>query len=92
MTIFSNWTPSNSGYQLVSTTHDAAAKPKNSSFQQNYVTDMAEYMISRPPGWALNEKMLKVLSLFKESPGGGILARVWIPMNHGDQLFLSNCE
>lgn len=44
------------------------------------------------PGWSLNEKMLKLLSMFKESSGGGVLAQVWIPMKHGNQLFLSTCE
>ncbi|PRQ49386.1 putative transcription factor Nin-like family [Rosa chinensis] len=73
-------------------THDAAAKPKNGSFQQNNVMDMADYVIPRPYGWSLNEKMLKALSFFKESFGGGILAQVWVPMKHGDHSFLSTCE
>lgn len=72
--------------------HDEVAKLKNDSFQQNNVMDMANYVIPRPIGWSLDEKMLKALSLFKESSGGGILAQVWVPLKHGDQLFLSTCE
>ncbi|XP_004289276.1 PREDICTED: protein NLP8-like [Fragaria vesca subsp. vesca] len=72
--------------------HDAAAKLKNGFVQQNNIMDTADYVISRPHGWSLNEKMLKALSLFKESSGGGILAQVWVPMKHGDHSFLSTCE
>lgn len=42
---------------------------------------------------ALDQKMLRALSLVKESSSsGGILAQVWVPMKHGDQLVLSTSE
>ncbi|XP_021801287.1 protein NLP8-like isoform X1 [Prunus avium] len=72
--------------------NDLAAKLNNGSFQQNNVMEVGKYMISRPPGLSLNEKMLKALSLFKESSGGGILAQLWVPMKYGDHYLLSTCE
>ncbi|XP_058780274.1 protein NLP9-like [Vicia villosa] len=41
---------------------------------------------------SLDEKMLKALSFFKESAGGGILAQVWVPIKHDGQIFLSTSE
>ena len=49
-------------------------------------------MIPRPLSMSVDEKMLKALSLFKASSGGGILAQVWVPMRLGDQHILSTCE
>ncbi|CAN6723797.1 unnamed protein product [Malus baccata var. baccata] len=72
--------------------NDSAIKLNNSSFQHNNPMDMESYMIYRPPGLSLNEKMLKALSMFKETSGGGILAQLWVPMKHGDQYLLSTCE
>ncbi|XP_068317858.1 protein NLP9-like [Pyrus communis] len=72
--------------------NDSAIKLNNSSFQHNNPMDMERYMIYRPPGLSLNEKMLKALSMFKETSGGGILAQLWVPMKHGDQYLLSTCE
>ncbi|XP_061353799.1 protein NLP9-like [Gastrolobium bilobum] len=43
-------------------------------------------------GWSLDERMLRALSFFKESAGGGILAQVWVPMKHGDEFILSTSE
>ncbi|XP_061365146.1 protein NLP9-like [Gastrolobium bilobum] len=54
--------------------------------------DMGNHIISRPPGLSLDERMLKALSFFKESAGGGILAQVWVPIQHGDQFVLSTSE
>ncbi|XP_015866231.3 protein NLP9 [Ziziphus jujuba] len=72
--------------------NESVTKQSDGSFQQNNVVDVANSIISRPPAVSLDEKMLKALSLFKESSGGGILAQVWVPMKHGDQYFLSTCE
>ena len=36
--------------------------------------------------------MLRALSLFKDSSGGGILAQVWVPMRLGNQHILSTCQ
>ncbi|XP_071685984.1 protein NLP9-like [Rutidosis leptorrhynchoides] len=41
---------------------------------------------------SLAEKMLKALSFFKDSSGGGILAQVWVPIKEGDKYVLSTCE
>ncbi|KAL5990835.1 hypothetical protein ACLOJK_011740 [Asimina triloba] len=49
-------------------------------------------VISRSLGWSLPERMLKALSLFKESACSGILAQVWVPIRQGDEYFLSTCE
>ncbi|KAF9611667.1 hypothetical protein IFM89_034850 [Coptis chinensis] len=48
--------------------------------------------IPRHIGYSLAEKMLKALSLFKESSGGGILVQVWMPIKHGDKVILSTSE
>lgn len=48
--------------------------------------------ISRPFSWSLDERMLRALSLFKESSPGGILAQVWVPVRHGNQFFLSTSD
>jgi len=50
------------------------------------------YIMSRPPALSLDERMLRALSFFKESAGGGILAQVWVPIKDGDQLILSTSE
>lgn len=41
---------------------------------------------------SLAEKMLKALSLFKDSSGAGILAQVWVPIKEGDKYVLSTYE
>ncbi|XP_010908915.2 protein NLP2 [Elaeis guineensis] len=43
-------------------------------------------------GVSLAERLLKALSLFKESSGAGILAQAWMPMNQGDKYILSTYE
>lgn len=48
--------------------------------------------IPKPLGCTLSDKMLRALSLFKESSGKGILAQVWMPVRHGDKVLLSTCE
>ncbi|XP_052207620.1 protein NLP9 [Diospyros lotus] len=70
---------------------DYGAKKGNGSFQQN-MSDMANYAIPRPMAQTLAEKMLRALSCFRESSGGGILAQVWVPIRHGNQYILSTCE
>ncbi|KAI4334626.1 hypothetical protein L6164_019291 [Bauhinia variegata] len=59
----------------------------NGSFEQLNTLDVA-----RSPGWSLDERMLKALSFFKESAGGGILAQVWVPIKQGDKFILSTSE
>ncbi|XP_008791813.1 protein NLP2-like isoform X2 [Phoenix dactylifera] len=43
-------------------------------------------------GFSLPERMLRALSLFKESSCGGILAQVWMPIKRGDLYMLSTSE
>ncbi|KAL4632280.1 hypothetical protein ACB092_04G038500 [Castanea dentata] len=69
-----------------------ATAQNNCSIPQNSVFDMENCMIPRPLSMSVDEKMLKALSLFKASSGGGILAQVWVPMRLGDQHILSTCE
>ncbi|KAF8402375.1 hypothetical protein HHK36_013330 [Tetracentron sinense] len=71
---------------------DSGIKQSTGSFPQISISDMGNGIIPRPLGWSLAEKMLKALSLFKESSGGGILAQLWVPFKHGDEFILSTCE
>ncbi|XVF65674.1 hypothetical protein PTKIN_Ptkin09bG0268600 [Pterospermum kingtungense] len=59
---------------------------------QSNSSDLANSFVSRPIGQSLDEKMLRALSLLKESSGGGILAQVWVPIKHGDQYMLTTCD
>lgn len=62
------------------------------SCQQKNIQDTGNGIIHRPPVRSLAEKMLKALSLFKDSSGAGILAQVWVPIKEGDKYILSTCE
>ena len=64
----------------------------NSSFSQDNVLDVENCMVSRPLSRSIDEKMLRALSLFKDSSGEGILAQVWVPMRLGNQHILSTCQ
>lgn len=57
-----------------------------------YALDKEKNLVPRSLGWTLPEKLLRALSLFKESAGGGILAQVWVPVEHGDVPVLSTLE
>ncbi|KAL7611248.1 hypothetical protein Lser_V15G13651 [Lactuca serriola] len=64
-----------------------------SSCQQKKFQENGNGIIHRSPGGRpLAEKMLKALSLFKDSSGAGILAQVWVPIMEGDKYILSTCE
>ncbi|WCJ41283.1 Plant regulator RWP-RK family protein [Euphorbia peplus] len=82
------------GYPLDSMDSDdhLAEKQTSCAQPQRTVSDMAHTMISKPLEWSLNEKMLKALSLLRESAGGGILAQVWVPVKQGDQYIMSTYE
>uniref|UniRef100_A0A2N9GPI8 RWP-RK domain-containing protein n=1 Tax=Fagus sylvatica TaxID=28930 RepID=A0A2N9GPI8_FAGSY len=69
-----------------------AAVQNNGSFSQNNVLDVENCMVPRPLSRSIDEKMLRALSLFKDSSGGGILAQVWVPMRLGNQHILSTCQ
>lgn len=71
--------------------NESSTKMGNPSSQQNLV-DAGNCLIPRPFAQTLAEKMLRALSLVKESSGGGILAQFWVPIKHGDQYILSTCE
>ncbi|XP_074561496.1 protein NLP2-like [Curcuma longa] len=54
-----------------------------------------EVMLTVPPslqGMSLGERMLKALSLLRQSMRGGILAQVWMPIKQGDQYVLSTSQ
>ncbi|GLU04928.1 hypothetical protein SLE2022_220560 [Rubroshorea leprosula] len=72
--------------------NDSSVRQNLNNYQQSSVPDFANCMIARPIGQSLDEKMLRALSLFKESSGGGILAQVWTPIKQGDQLILTTSE
>ncbi|KAJ1424496.1 RWP-RK domain [Sesbania bispinosa] len=81
---------------LLDDTNDAnnlnSKQKNNGSLQHINTFDMGDNIISRPPGLSLDERMLRALSFFKESAGGGILAQVWVPLKHGSQVILSTSE
>lgn len=63
------------------------------SCQQKNVQENGTGIIHRSlQSQPLAEKMLKALSLFKDSSGAGILAQVWVPIKEGDTYILSTCE
>lgn len=67
--------------------------PKQSSgvYRENN-SNMSNSMVSRPVPLSLDEKMLRALSFFKLSSGGGILAQVWVPRKHGVDYILSTSD
>ncbi|KAL5543213.1 hypothetical protein UlMin_010923 [Ulmus minor] len=71
--------------------NETVTKQNNGSLEQNN-EDIVDSTMYRSIRCSLDERMLKALSLFKESAGGGILAQVWVPMKRGDQLVLSTSE
>ncbi|KAK8548121.1 hypothetical protein V6N13_055051 [Hibiscus sabdariffa] len=64
----------------------------NGGNRQSNSSDLANSSVSRPIGRSFEERMLRALSLFKESSGGGILAQVWVPIKHGDQYMLTTSD
>ncbi|KDP43908.1 hypothetical protein JCGZ_20918 [Jatropha curcas] len=69
---------------------DSGAKQSDGAHRQRFISDMAE--IAKPVGLSLDEKMLRALSMLKETAGGGILAQVWVPIRRGEQYILSTFE
>ncbi|KAM7266527.1 hypothetical protein ACFE04_004424 [Oxalis oulophora] len=63
----------------------------NATCSQNDISD-SNHMLFKAPSLSLNDKMLRALSLFRESSEIGILAQVWVPMKQGDKYTLSTCE
>ncbi|XP_074574350.1 protein NLP2-like [Curcuma longa] len=60
-----------------------------------YDSKSNEVVVTVPPslqGISFEERMLKALSLVRESSCCGILAQVWMPINHGEQYVLSTSE
>ncbi|KAE8694881.1 Plant regulator RWP-RK family protein, putative isoform 2 [Hibiscus syriacus] len=55
-------------------------------------SDLSNPLVSMPTRPSLDEKMLRALSLLKESSGGGILAQVWVPIKQGDHYMLTTSE
>ncbi|KAF2300309.1 hypothetical protein GH714_011645 [Hevea brasiliensis] len=71
---------------------DLGAKQSNGAQRQSNVSDMANCIITKAVGFSLDEKMLRALSLLKESAGWGILAQVRVPIRHGDQYIMTTFE
>lgn len=71
---------------------DQAVKKGKGCRQQNTTIDAGNSMVPRSPSQPLAEKMLRALSLFKESAGEGILAQVWVPVRTGEHYILSTSE
>ncbi|XWS09383.1 hypothetical protein CRYUN_Cryun40dG0080600 [Craigia yunnanensis] len=80
------------GSPLDSADAELGVRRNNGGSRQNNSSDLSNSLVSRPIGRSLDEKMLKALSLFKESSGGGILAQVWVPIKHGDQYMLTTSD
>ncbi|XVE84465.1 hypothetical protein DITRI_Ditri17bG0015800 [Diplodiscus trichospermus] len=80
------------GNPLDSSDAELRVKQHNGGNRQNNSSDLDNSLVSRPTGGSLDEKMLKALSLFKESSGGGILAQVWVPIKHGDHYMLTTSD
>ncbi|KAK1391092.1 Plant regulator RWP-RK family protein [Heracleum sosnowskyi] len=80
------------GFHLNFVDKDDGRAIKNSSSQQNNITGIKDCIIARPFPPPLEERMIKALSLFMESSGGGILAQLWVPVKDGDHVKLSTCE
>ncbi|CAK9184864.1 unnamed protein product [Ilex paraguariensis] len=80
------------GFPLDSADGDDSIAKRGNSCQKKNISDMGSCMIPRSLGHPLAEKMLRALSLFKESSGEGILAQFWVPIKHGDQYILSTYE
>ncbi|KAL7176820.1 hypothetical protein ACSBR2_030210 [Camellia fascicularis] len=70
---------------------DSCAKRCNNAFQQKML-HTEKCVIARQLAPTLAEKMLRVLSLFIESYGGGILAQFWVPIKRGNLYVLSTCD
>ncbi|XVF84343.1 hypothetical protein PTKIN_Ptkin17bG0029200 [Pterospermum kingtungense] len=80
------------GNLLESGNAELNVRENNVGNRQNNSSDLANSLVSRPIERSLDEKMLRALSLFKESSGGGILAQVWVPIKHGDQYLLTTSD
>lgn len=72
--------------------NDSSVRHNPDGYEPSSVLDLANCSVSWPLQRSLDEKMLRALSLFKESSGGGILAQVWIPIKQGDQYMLTTSE
>ncbi|KAJ8774743.1 hypothetical protein K2173_017189 [Erythroxylum novogranatense] len=73
-------------------TNNLSAKGCTGIHQQSNVFYGTSFMIPRPLQMSLNDRMLRALSLLKDSSGGGILVQVWVPITLGSQHFLTTSE
>ncbi|ONK77353.1 uncharacterized protein A4U43_C02F5650 [Asparagus officinalis] len=67
---------------------DTLASASANASDESMISIIPKYM----PNNSLAERLLRALSLFKESSGGGILAQVWMPMKHSNGYILSTSE
>ncbi|XP_047336894.1 protein NLP9-like isoform X2 [Impatiens glandulifera] len=61
---------------------------RNVSEDENYNNILIPRSLTKP----LSEKILKALTLFKDSSRDGVLAQLWVPYKQGDRHFLSTCD
>lgn len=101
------FSPSAAGQVFSPFSYSAASPYTNQAFHSNWGSNASveidterssgdasmHSLVPKPfPGVTLAERMLRALSLFKESSGGGILAQVWMPVKHGNGFVLSTSE
>ncbi|KAL9686537.1 hypothetical protein QQ045_023998 [Rhodiola kirilowii] len=78
---------------LASSADDVYGFEQNTvAFRNSCHPSNERFLIAKPLPQSLDEKMLRVLSLFRESSGAGILAQVWVPVKLGDQFVLTTSE
>ncbi|KAL8263668.1 hypothetical protein R6Q59_021798 [Mikania micrantha] len=66
--------------------------PVNSADENGGTQETGSVIVHRSPPTSFAEKMLKALSLVKNTSGAGILAQVWVPIKEGDRYILSTYE
>nr|XP_010912769.2 LOW QUALITY PROTEIN: protein NLP2-like [Elaeis guineensis] len=68
-------------------------RSNNNYFASDDISNKGTSFVPMPiAGFSLPERLLRALSLFKESLCGGILAQVWMPIKQGDVYMLSTSE
>lgn len=87
--------PQNSGLQAGFLSNSLQMDVSGTHELQFNVSDADEATTVIPKsmmGVSIAERLLKALSLFRESSGAGILAQLWMPVNQGDEYILSTYE
>ncbi|CAA6667741.1 unnamed protein product [Spirodela intermedia] len=82
------------GFSSNSSRMDNSGTNSSSSGAFENSSDVGRSVVPRSLGSSISlaDRMLKALSLFKESSTGGILAQVWMPVKQRDEFVLSTSE